>query len=178
MSRDPNLLWLTCHEKACCHGAPVIVTGRDLWRISTAFEVAPWDVTRCAPAGGGAVGAFRLEPGGLAHQVVLARRGRAVRPGAPCIFLWKLGDGHAQCGLGATRPLVCRARPTVGCTCSRSSLLDLDPESDGVLLAAFQRELAEHCEVVAAWNRDLAETGPRTYRDFCSHLVAACAEAG
>jgi len=182
-----ELLWLACRQKTCCHGARVIVTGRDVWRIATALEAAPWDFTRYAPAEAGAADAFRLEPEGPGYQVVLAKRGRVTGRGAPCIFLWKLGDGHAQCGLGATRPLVCQAYPAAmadgllcaegsGCTCRRWSVLDLDRDQDAALLAAAQRELDEYSEIVAAWNAGLAAAGPRMYRDFCRHLMAAYSE--
>ena len=181
-----ELLWLACRQKTCCHGARVIVSGRDLWRIATALEAAPWDFTRYAPAEAGAADAFRLEPEGPMYQVVLAKRGRVTSRGAPCVFLWKLGDGHAQCGLGATRPLVCQAYPAAmvdgllcaegrGCTCRRWSVLDLDRDRDAALLGAAQCELAEYSEIVAAWNDGPAAAGARTYRDFCSHVMAAYA---
>src|SRR2546425_854710 len=158
-----ELLWLACRQKTCCHGARVIVTGRDVWRIATTLEAAPWDFTRYAPAQAGAPDAFRLEPEGQAYQVVLAKRGRVTSRGAPCIFLWKVGDGHAQCGLGATRPLVCQTYPAAmadgllraegtGCTCRRWSVLDLDHDRGRALLDAAQGELAEECGVVAAWD--------------------------
>jgi len=184
-----ELLWLACREKACCHGARVIVSGRDLWRIATVLEVPPWDVTVYAPAEAGALDAFRLEPDGPGYQVVLAKRGRVTRRGAPCIFLWKLGDGHAQCGLGANRPLVCQAYPATlvdgllnvdgrGCSCRRWSVVDLDAERDTALLRTARREVDEYCRIVAAWNAGLARRGPRTYRDFCDHVMAAYAEPG
>lgn len=183
-------LWLACREKRCCHGARVVVGGRDLWRIATALEVAPWDFTRPILAEPGAADAFRLEPGGDAYQVVLARRGRTAARDAPCVFLWKLGDGHAQCGLGSLRPLACHARPirpaaqleclpgagVPGCTCRPWPLLDPDRERGPALRETACREAAEYREVVDEWNRGLAPEPGRTYRDFCAHVMAAYGE--
>jgi hypothetical protein len=43
----------------------------------------------------------------------LAKRGKVGPKGAPCFFLWKLADGHAQCGLGTLRPRVCLSYPAL-----------------------------------------------------------------
>ncbi len=142
-----ELRWLACREKSCCHDSMVVIGGRDLWRIATMLEVAPWDFTRPTPAEAEAAGAFRLEAGGGPHQIVLARRGRSPARRAPCVFLWKLGDGHAQCGLGSSRPLACRSRPAApmngqprpsgyGCTCLPRSVVDSAPDPDPVLVGA------------------------------------------
>jgi hypothetical protein len=166
----------------------VVIGGRDLWRIATMLEVAPWDFTWPAPAEPEAAGAFRLEAGGAPHQIALARRGRTTARRAPCVFLWKLGDGHAQCGLGSSRPLACQGRPAAplggqarpsgrGCTCLTRSVLDPAPvpapEPDPALVGAAWREAAEHLEVVEVWNRGLEPRARSTYRDFCAHVMAA-----
>jgi hypothetical protein len=181
---SPELRWLACREKNCCHDARVVIHGRDLWRIATMLEVAPWDFTWPAPAEPEAAGAFRLEAGGGAHQIALARRGRTTARRAPCVFLWKLGDGHAQCGLGSSRPLACQGRPAgpvngqprpsgCGCTCLTGSVVDPTPEPDPALVGAVRREAAEHREVVEMWNRGLEPGARSTYRDFCVHMMAA-----
>jgi Fe-S-cluster containining protein len=110
---NKELLWLGCRHKTCCHNTRVVISGMDIWRITQTLEVQPWDYTRYADAIEGAIDAFRLRPDGPSYQVVLAKRGEVDRAGAPCIFLWNLADGHAQCGLGALRPLVCRVYPAV-----------------------------------------------------------------
>jgi hypothetical protein len=179
---SPELLWLACREKSCCHDPRVVIGGRDLWRIATMLEVAPWDFTWPAPAEPEAAGAFRLEAGGAPHQIVLARRSRTTARRAPCLFLWKLGDGHAQCGLGPSRPLACRGRPAgpvngqprpSGCGCLPRSVGDRAPEPDPAMVGPARREAAEHREVVEAWNRGLEQGARSTYRAFCDHVMAA-----
>jgi hypothetical protein len=179
-----ELLWLGCREKTCCHTTRVIIGGRDLWRIVGAMELAPWDFTQYAEAIAGAIDGFQLEPGGPAYQVMLTKRGRPGPKGAPCIFLWKLADGHAQCGLGSLRPMVCQSYPALlvddllcadgsACTCRRWSTLDLDAERDRALVDQLLAEAAEYAEIVAAWNAGL--DGPRSYVDYCRYLVDAYA---
>jgi Fe-S-cluster containining protein len=185
-----ELLWLSCREKTCCHNSRVIVTGLDMWRISQALDLAPWEFTMYTDAVEGAPDAFQLEPGGRPFQVILAKRGEVGPHGAPCIFLWKLADGHAQCGLGALRPLVCLSYPAVlvddmlrveggHCTCRRWSLLDLDAGRELALIEQLLAEAAAYGEMVAAWNEqlhDLAETRP--FRDFCAYILEACSRSG
>jgi Fe-S-cluster containining protein len=165
----------------------VIVSGKDIWRISQAIEVAPWDFTLYSEAIEGAVDGFQLEPGGPAYQVVLSKRGEVGPQGAPCIFLWKLADGHAQCGLGALRPMVCQAYPALlvddllcvessACTCRRWSTVDLDHDAEVARLEQVLREAAEYSEIVAAWNQGLAqEPHTRTYQEFCAYVLDAYA---
>ncbi len=108
-----ELLWLGCREKTCCHNTKVILTGRDVWRIAQALELQPWDFTLYCDAEESAVDGFQLAPGGPFYEVMLAKRGAVGSSGAPCIFLWRLADGHAQCGLGGMRPLPCQVYPAV-----------------------------------------------------------------
>ena len=108
-----ELYWLGCREKSCCHNTRVVITGKDVCRICRTMELQPWDFTLYSEAPQGAVDAFRLEPGGPVYQVILAKRGPLGPGGAPCIFLWKLADGHAQCGLGQLRPMVCQTYPAL-----------------------------------------------------------------
>jgi Fe-S-cluster containining protein len=187
-----ELLWLACREKRCCHATRVIVTGRDVWRIASSLELAPWAFTRYAEATAGAPDGFRLEPGGAPYQVVLAKRGRVGEEGAPCLFLWKLADGHAQCGLGDGRPLSCQAYPALvvegrlraessACSCRRWSVLDLDRNHELALAEAAAADLGEYCSLVAAWNAGLEGAAEaRSYRDYCTYLMQAYAggEAG
>jgi Fe-S-cluster containining protein len=155
----------------------------DMWRITRALEAQPWDYTRYTDAIEGAMDAFRLRPGGPLYQVVLAKRGEVSPEGAPCIFLWKLADGHAQCGLGTLRPMVCRVYPAVlvdgmlytesaACTCRRWSVVDLDRDEE---MARFDRmldEATEYSAIVAGWNESLEkEQRECTYREFCRYVL-------
>ena len=178
-----ELLWLGCREKSCCYNSKVIISGQDMWRITQALELAPWDFTLYTEAVEGAVDAFQLVYSGPFYQVVLAKRGPVSSQGAPCVFLWKLADGHAQCGLGSLRPKVCLSYPAMlvddmlrvessHCTCRRWSLVDLDAEHEVALIEQVLAEAAEYSQIVATWNRGLTEAnGERTYREFCSYVL-------
>ena len=186
--REKNYSWLSCREKSCCHNTRVIISGKDMWRISQVLEIGPWDFTLYTEAEEDAVGGFLLSPDGPLYQVVLSKRGAIGPQGAPCIFLWKLGDGHAQCGLGELRPLVCQAYPALlvdnvlmtnssSCTCRRWSTLDLHHDAETDRLNEMLREAAEYSEVVDEWNQSLLlhpnGSVERTYRDFCTHVLTA-----
>lgn len=180
---NKDLLWLGCREKACCHNSRVIISGRDLWRLSRTLDLAPWLFTRYCEAVDRAPDGFLLEPAGPRYQIVLAKRGAIGSAGAPCIFLWKLADGHAQCGLGALRPSVCQSYPAYlsegllctdssACTCRRWSLVDLDPQQAAASVAQTLAEAEAYAQVVATWNEQAARAGrPYTYREFCAYLL-------
>jgi Fe-S-cluster containining protein len=183
-----DILWLACREKTCCHATKVVISGADLWRITTTLAAPPWEFALYADAAPQATDGFCLEAGGPAYQIVLAKRGAVGPEGAPCVFLWKLRDGHAQCGLGALRPLVCQAYPAVlvdgllaadshPCTCRRWSLGDLAGDEDRARIAGILTEAAEYAEVVAAWNAALPARpgGAATYREFCDFVISAYA---
>ncbi len=151
-------------------------------RISEVLCAKPWDFTVAVPAEEGAADAFFLALDGPAYQMALAKRGRKTAPKGPCTFLWKLNDGHAQCGLGDLRPGVCRAYPALlvngtlcadssACTCRRWSVLDFDGETERAVLADVAQEDAAYTAVVSRWNQAL--DSERTYRDFCDFLLAA-----
>jgi Fe-S-cluster containining protein len=182
-----ELLWLACRDKTCCLNSRVIITGLDMWRISQALELAPWDFTMYTHAVEGAPDAFQLAADGPSFQVILGKRGEVGTHGAPCIFLWQLADGHAQCGLGALRPLICQSYPAVliddllrvdgsHCTCRRWSLADLDAAHELALIGQLLEETAAYGEIVTAWNRALQRDVEQTFRDFCSHVLEACAQ--
>lgn len=178
-----ELYWLGCREKTCCHNTKVIITGKDMWRIRHAMEIQPWDFTLYAEAPEGAVDGFQLEAGGPAYQVMLSKRRQVDQAGAPCIFLWKLADGHAQCGLGQLRPMVCQSYPALlvdnmlyvessACTCRRWSVTDLDHDAEIDRLNRVLEEAAEYSEIVARWNDELERlAGVRTYRQFCEFVL-------
>jgi Fe-S-cluster containining protein len=180
-----ELLWLSCREKSCCHTTKVVLSGLDMWRINVAMELMPWQYTRYSDAPDDALASFCLEQSGPRFQVVLDKRGAVGPSGAPCIFLLKMKDSHAQCGLGALRPTVCKVYPATlvdnllrcessACTCRRWSLLDLDVERDTSLLQAMLQEAAEYTRIVSDWN-SAVESGHdlRTYREFCTYVIDA-----
>jgi Fe-S-cluster containining protein len=182
-----QLLWLACREKSCCTHYAVMPTAADLWRISRAVELPVWTFTRYTDAKPGAPGAFALDAEGPRFQIVLAKR-REESP-APCVFLWRARDGHAQCALGDARPIVCRSYPVVldggivcvgdhrGCTCRTWTESAIDDDEDRSLLLRLERERAEHAELVAEWNAVVArEPRGRDYPEFCEYLLNACAE--
>jgi len=180
-----ELLWLSCRQKTCCHTTKVVLSGLDIWRITQALELMPWEYTRYSDAPDDAMDGFRLRPEGPRYQVVLAKRGEVGPDGAPCIFLLKTNDGHAQCGLGSLRPKVCQVFPATvvddllrvqsgACTCRRWSLLDLDVDRETAQLREMLEEAAEYSGIVAEWNNRLEAAGePRTYRDFCLYVLDA-----
>jgi Fe-S-cluster containining protein len=183
MTTPRELLWLACKEKACCH-AKVVVTGHDVWRICDALSVKPWDVAVASAAEDGAPDGFQLVRGGRPHQLTLVKRPDS---GGACTFLWKLKDGHAQCGLGGLRPGGCQVYPALlvdgtlcanssACTCRRWSVLDLDGDADRELLGMFAVEQAEYAAIVRRWNDALPEAPDRrTYRQYCAYLLEAYA---
>lgn len=177
-----ELLWLACREKTCCH-AKVLVTGHDVRRICATLSVKPWDVVTAVVAEAGAPDGFRLSPGGRFHQLALVKR---PGPERACTFLWKVNDGHAQCGLGELRPGVCQAYPAVivdgmlcanssACTCRRWSVFDLDGDADRSLLRTLAAEQSEYVALVGRWNEQLGEK--RTFRQYCTWLLDAYAGA-
>jgi Fe-S-cluster containining protein len=178
-----ELLWLSCREKTCCHTTKVILTGKDLWRISQMLELMPWDFTLYCDAEPGAVDGFQLTAEGTFYQVILAKRQDVSQQGHPCIFLWKLADGHAQCGLGDLRPMTCQSYPTVrhddllwvdgrACTCRRWSPVDVNPWQEMPRLATLLQETSDYQEIVAAWNqRVVQEAREFTYQEYCTYLL-------
>ncbi len=178
-----ELLWLACRDKTCCHNTKVIVSGRDVWRISQALELMPWQFTQYTEAVEGAPDAFSLEWGGPMYQMVLAKQSEVGPAGAPCIFLWKLADGHAQCGLGALRPMPCLTYPSVvadgllrvestACNCRRWTINDVDEDRETMLLQQMLNEAVEYGEIVARWNKGFsANSDDATYHEFCAYVL-------
>lgn len=178
-----ELLWLACRTKSCCYNTKVIIGGRDIWRISQALELMPWQFTKYTEAVEGAPDAFSLEWGGPVYQVILDKQPDVESTAAPCVFLWKLADGHAQCGLGELRPLPCLVYPSVlydgllrvestACTCRRWSVNDVDEERETSLLTQMLGEASEYGEIIARWNQGLQSgSDSATYREFCSYVL-------
>ncbi|HYR62860.1 MAG TPA: hypothetical protein VET24_09575 [Actinomycetota bacterium] len=154
-------------------------------RISRALDLPPRSFVSLCPTEPDAADGVQFERAGLKYQLVLNKRGAVRAAGAPCIFLWKLSDGHAQCGLGALRPLVCRAYPASladgllcaagdACTCRRWSVSDLDPEADKAALHAVLEEAQRYSLAVDAWNAALPPPpAQRSFSEFCQFAFAA-----
>ena len=181
--------WLACRQKTCCYTAFVVPSGRDVWRIARALDSPPWAflVYFQAPAPRG--DAFLLAPGGPAFRLALAKGAtRRTKAPPPCIFLLHTRDGSHRCGLGALRPLTCRAfpvdlvsgvlcvQPDADCTCRHWALPDVDIAEETALVQARQADFAEYCAVVARWNARVAAAPPETpftFFDYCTYLLSA-----
>lgn len=184
-----ELLWLACPRKTCCYTPIVVPTGRDVWRISRALDTPPWTFLRYFEVREPRRDAFALDGSARRFRIALAK-GKARRKNAPppCIFLMRTRGGSHRCGLGALRPLVCRAfpaelvdgllylRPDSGCACTDWSLAQVDIAEETSLVQARDAESEEYCEVVARWNERLSFFPPGAYTDFpafCSYLLDA-----
>lgn len=175
---------LTCPDKGCCSSYNVMVTARDIWRISRAMHLAPADFLTYLPLSEPTTGAFLLHPAGTWNVLTLARRVSADPDTSPCLFLFRLNNQHALCGLGSLQPGQCRGFPmylTEGLVglisnpagCVRTwSYGDLDLEGEKGNLQQFQREEAEHSRLVAEWNNRVRDAGQeRTGNEFCTFLL-------
>lgn len=188
MSRK-ELLWLSCREKACCTHYTVTPTAADLWRISRAFEMPPWEFTYYTDAPAGGDGAFALGSDERRYQMILAKQRDGPGATGPCAFLLRLPDGHAQCGLGVNRPTTCHTFPAAlaggvvcvgehdGCTCRVWSEASLDEDEERPRLLQLERERHEHARMVGEWNQAV-ERDPcdRAYPEFCDFLMNRAAE--
>jgi len=172
----------------------VAPTGRDLWRLAETLDVPIWAFTVYTDAPADAADAFALDTSDRRFRVVLAKRPDeelGEQESAPCVFLWRLRDGHAQCGLGGLRPMVCQTYPSIlqdgllcmgessGCSCHAWALSHLDGEQETRLLERLAGERAEYAAVLRAWNARIAQTfvgRAPDYVEFCDYLTAAYAE--
>lgn len=176
---------MRCREKNCCTYYAVYLTGDEIVRVARTLDAPPWTFTIAVPAAGVAGDAFALDRSALRYRAALTK----LPDGAErerCIFLLRLADGTARCGLGGSRPAPCRSFPVElhegalrvsaeGCTCRSWSLEDIDPESDRALLLAESNARAEYAGLVANWNAHVAATAGAesfSYPDFCRFLLA------
>ena len=127
-----------------------------------------------------------LDRSGACFRLALGK-GAARRKGGqrPCIFLLRTRSGHHRCGLGALRPIVCRAAlcgledgvlsvDGEACSCRAWGLADVDLDEEMSLLAARQQDAEEYCQVVARWNEQVMAGGPEecySVADFCAYLL-------
>lgn len=183
-------LWLSCKQKECCYSSLVVVTGRDVYRISDALGTDPWTFLVYFTPPQPNPDSFVLDKSGRHFRLALAKgptRRKKLPP--PCIFLMKTTDGHHRCGLGDLRPQVCRVFPLelssgvisvprdTGCTCRAWSLADVDLESDRPLVRQRLDEYIEYCELVQQWNRSVMDLPDDNkvadFYDYCRFLLWA-----
>jgi hypothetical protein len=173
---------LRCREKTCCTYYAVYLTGDEIVRIARTLDAPPWTFTMAVPAEA-AGDAFALDHSALRYRAALTKLPPDAA-GERCIFLLRLSEGTARCGLGASRPMPCLTFPVElhedtlrisadGCTCRTWSLADVDAESDRALLLAESRSRDEYAGFVRNWNAyvDAAGTESFTYPDFCRFLL-------
>lgn len=186
-------LWLSCKEKRCCTYYTVTLTGLDIWRISRAMQLPPSVFTLYIDASPDAEDGFALDSSGRRYQVILAKCPEEGQELSRCVFLWRLPDGSAHCGLGDLRPTVCRAYPSImvagihcigecdGCSCVAWSLAHVDAQDEMPLVRSLEHERVEYREIVQQWNARIeqAERQQYGYVEFCNYLMntyAACYE--
>lgn len=175
---------MRCREKTCCTYYAVYLTGDEIVRVARTLDAPPWAFTIAVPSTAPADDAFALDGSALRYRAALTKLpdgGARER----CIFLLRLEDGTARCGLGESRPAPCRSFPAelhegalrvsaAGCTCHDWSLEDIDAENDRALLQAEARARSEYGRLVANWNAYVEATagGERfAYADFCRFLL-------
>jgi len=163
----------------------VYLTGDEIVRVARTLDAPPWTFTIAVPTADERDDAFALDRSARRYRAALTK---LPEEGAPerCIFLLRLSDGTARCGLGEARPAPCRSFPVElhegalrvsadGCTCHRWSLDDVDPEADRALLLAESGARTVYARLVANWNAHVAgAAGPEEtydYADFCRFLL-------
>lgn len=186
-----ELLWLGCKEKRCCSYYSVMPTGKDIWQISRIMQLPLWSFTRYTDAPPDVADGFSLNHSDKRYRVVLAKRHIEGQELTTCVFLWRLPDGHAQCGLGVQRPIVCRSYPSTfingilcvgvseGCSCRTWSLSDVEIEPETKLVQRLDHDRAEYSTIVQQWNERVQRSAPGKeydYLAFCNYLVNMYAE--
>lgn len=159
------------------------VTGDEIVRVARTLDAPPWAFTIAVPTTEAAEDAFALDRSTLRYRAALTKLPYGERE--RCIFLLRLAEGTARCGLGESRPAPCRSFPAelhqgalrvsaAGCTCHDWSLDDIDLENDRELLLAESAARAEYARLVGNWNAHVAAaagTEPFAYADFCRFLL-------
>jgi Fe-S-cluster containining protein len=146
----------------------VPLTGEDAWRLSRGSGIPLHRLVACAAQHEPSAAGFLLEPGGPAHDLVLAAQ--ACHPMEPCVFLRNEG-GRGRCGAYPFRPRACQRFPAVRTASgigSRDGIVcpggpwpaaRMRGLSWRVALAREEREAALYAEVVADWNRRIVARG-------------------
>jgi Fe-S-cluster containining protein len=139
----------------------VYLSGDEIVRIARTLDTPPWTFTTALPALPGD-DAFALDDTADRYRAALTKL-PAGRAGESCIFLLRLSEGTARCGLGESRPAPCRAYPAEGCTCSARSTENAVPETG--------RD--EYARIVRTWNAYVNGAGIKrfSFTDFCRFLL-------
>jgi hypothetical protein len=180
-------IWLSCRRKTCCHGPIVVPTGRDVWRIARALDTSPETFLLVFPTPQPRRDAFALDHSDRRFRIALGKGpSRRKSSPRPCLFLLRTRSGDHRCGLGALRPMVCRAflvHETDGllslqgeeaCACRTWSLTDVDIVEEGALVHARQLAADEYCRVVERWNAIVGaapEAVTFTLGDYFAYLM-------
>lgn len=181
--------WLACKPKTCCYTSFVVVTGRDVWRVSRILETPPWSFIVYFQSPQPRPDSFILDRSGRHFRLALAKQpSKRKKTPPPCIFLLKTRNGYHRCGLGDLRPQVCKSFPSemvsgvlcvrndAGCTCRTWSLTDVDIEEETEKVELRQAEFEEYCAAVAAWNDHVTDAPPEetfSFFEYCNFLLNA-----
>ncbi len=183
-------VWLACKPKTCCYNRFVIVSGRDVWRISRALGTAPWSFLIYFLSQQPQPDSFIMDRSGRHFRLALTKQPASKRrkSSPPCIFLLKTRNGHHRCGLGDLRPQVCQTFPIeeissvlcipgeTGCACRTWSLADVDLQEEAPSIRARQNDFIEYVDVVQHWNAQVAAAPEGQQFDFlgyCKYLLQA-----
>jgi Fe-S-cluster containining protein len=190
MPTQKEAIWLSCKPKTCCYNALVLVSGRDVWRISRTLGIPPWHFLVYFQSPDPRPDAFMLDKSGRAFRMVLSKQpSRRKKTSPPCIFLLRTRDGYHRCGLGDLRPAVCKSFPMqleggavcvpgdTGCVCREWSLTDANIDEERALLETRANDFAEYCGLVEQWNGYVLsrpdDAPPLGFYEFCRFVVQA-----
>jgi hypothetical protein len=154
-------------------------------RLARTLDAPPWTFTVALAAATPGDDAFALDATSTRYRAALARIPEQ-EPRRRCIFLLRVSDGSARCGLGDARPIPCHAFPSelhddtlrvsaAGCTCQAWSLDDVDAGADRALLVLERDAGRNYALLVAGWNAFVASRPldePYSYADFCRFIMA------
>lgn len=189
-STQKELAWLSCKPKTCCHNAFVIVSGRDIWRISRTLGTPPWSYLIYFQSPEWRPDAFILDRSERYFRLALTKQpaGKRRKSPPPCIFLMRTRNGHHRCGLGDLRPQACKTFPVekingvlaipyaTGCTCRAWSLADVNLQEEAAFVEERERDLSEYYSLVAEWN-SMVMSAPQEAEislfDYCNFLLRA-----
>jgi Fe-S-cluster containining protein len=174
-------------DARCCRSYTVYVTGEDAFRIASGTGLPMVRFLGHVQQGERSDMGFLLEPGGVAHDLVLDQA-PSPDPLKPCLFL-RVGDGGTgRCGVYPIRPGACRRFPAVrlgggvgpreGIVCPEGAWEGhpMDRLSWRIALEREQRERELYAVVVSEWNARVeasGELGPRTFEAYLDHLSDA-----
>jgi hypothetical protein len=85
-----------------CPDGRIAVSGRDITRITRQLAVEPWQFADIVRTRRDDPDGIALDAGPHRHRLVLQRD-----TDGDCVFLLRMNDGTARCGLGALRPATC-----------------------------------------------------------------------